>query len=155
VPPLLLAELGLRRSTPRAERAKIEARARELVREQLDAELQAIYRKRAKAGKKRFLGVRAIRDQSPFESAGDTFPGFKRNPRIACTNKALRIWLLTQLRAWRYEYRGAHLEWRFHGDHDAVFPYGAVDMPRYHSARIGEPPDPPPREVRRALRVAA
>ena len=57
---------------------------RALLSERTEAELEAIKVRRRAAGKKRFMGVRAIMAQDPRDAAGDVFPKRKRNPTIAC-----------------------------------------------------------------------
>ena len=84
----------------------------------------------------------------------NTFPGFKRNPRVACTTTPLRIWLLTKLREWRATYHSAFSRWRT-GKRRVVFPHGVVDLRRYHHARVGDPADPPPRELLDGFRAVA
>lgn len=69
----------------------------------LDAEVARIHAERAAAGKTEFMGVDAILAQDPRKGAGDTFPRFKLNPRVACKGRRQRIAVLRGLAAWRKE----------------------------------------------------
>ncbi len=108
---------------------------RSLVRERLDARLAVIYREREERGLTRFMGAGAVKSQHPFASAGDTFPNFERNNRIACPGNAeLRIRLIAELKAWREEYRQALEAWR-NGRRRALFPYGTYWLRVFHGVR--------------------
>ncbi|MBL4847733.1 MAG: hypothetical protein JKY65_19625, partial [Planctomycetes bacterium] len=58
--------------------------ARAILRQALDEYVSAIHEERARRGLS-VLGVARVLEQSPYEAAGDSWPGFGRNPRIACT----------------------------------------------------------------------
>jgi hypothetical protein len=107
------------------------------VRAALEHEIASIHEERRRAGKTCFMGVEAIRQLDPFESAGDTFPKFRLNPRIACGDKELRIQLLLGLKAWRHAYKAALEEWR-NGNRAVVFPEGTIQMKRLHRCKVGE-----------------
>ena len=101
----------------------------------LDAELARIHAERRAAGLVKVLGAKFVREQDPFESAGDTFPTFARNPRIACLDRERRPALLALLQAWRVAYRVAYGLWRA-GQRDVEFPHGTYGVRRFHGARV-------------------
>lgn len=107
----------------------------------LDERVAWIHAERRAAGLVRVMGVQAVRDQDPLESAGDTFPTFGRNPRIACLDSTRRPALLGQLQAWRVEYRVARGLWRA-GQRDVEFPPGTYGMRRFHGARVARVAEP-------------
>jgi len=110
------------------------------VRRALERELDAIYRQRRAEGKTAFLGIARIRALDPFASAGDTFPKFSLNPRIASGNQdGERQALLRGLMAWRAAYRAALEEWRA-GKRGVVFPLGTYRMSKFHRCKVGEVP---------------
>lgn len=82
-----------------------------------------------------FMGVEAVLAQDPRESAGDTWPNFGLNPRIACKDRDLRIEALLGLRAWRADMREKQRAWA-KGNRNVVFPRGAYGMRRFHAARV-------------------
>jgi putative transposase len=108
----------------------------------LDARVARIHRERQEQGLTRYMGVAAILAQDPRESAGDTFPTFGRNPRIACVDGARRCALLAGLQAWRMSHRTALLAWRA-GQRDVVFPHGTYGMHVFHAARVAAATGPP------------
>ena len=81
---------------------------RKRLRAALDARLAQIHAERQKAGLTRYLGVRKVLAQDPFEPKGDSFPAFGRNPRIAAhgSTKAERLALYDGLT----DFRAAHRE---------------------------------------------
>ena len=101
----------------------------------LDARVALIHEQRRAAGFARSMGVAAVLAQDPRKRAGDTFPTFARNPRIACLSREARIGLLAGLREWRGRYRSALEGWR-RGDRTVVFPRGSYALPRWHAARV-------------------
>jgi len=108
------------------------------VREALEQELQRIYQQRRAAGKSEFMGVGRIRALDPFASAGDTFPRFQLDPRIASGNQdGERQALLDELKAWRYAYKAALEEWR-NGNRAVTFPLGTYHMRKVHECTVGE-----------------
>ncbi|MCO5172511.1 MAG: hypothetical protein M9894_39945 [Planctomycetes bacterium] len=109
----------------------------------LDARVAQILAERRAQGLTRVLGPDAVRNQDPRESAGDTFPTFGRNPRIACRDQTRRIALLAELVNWRVSYRVARTAWRG-GERDVVFPHGAYGLPRLHGARVAPAATGPP-----------
>ncbi|MCW8137451.1 MAG: hypothetical protein KIT58_00930 [Planctomycetota bacterium] len=109
----------------------------------LDARVQQILAERRAQGLTHVLGAEAVRNQNPRESAGDTFPTFGRNPRIACRDETRRIALLAELVNWRVSYRVARVVWRG-GERDVVFPHGAYGLPRLHGARVAPAATGPP-----------
>jgi hypothetical protein len=108
----------------------------------LDARVALIHEQRRAAGFGRFLGVAAVLAQEPRARAGDTFPTFARNPRIACLAVEARVGLLTGLREWRAAYRVAFEAWT-RGDRTVVFPCGSYALPRWHAARVRPATGPP------------
>jgi hypothetical protein len=112
-------------------------------RQLLDARVAQILAERRAQGLTRVLGAEAVRNQDPRESAGDTFPTFGRNPRIACRDQARRIALLAELVNWRLSYRVARAAWR-NGEREVVFPHGAYGLPRLHGARVAPSTTGPP-----------
>ena len=114
---------------------------RAMLGERVETELQAIYARRKAEGKLRFMGVRAVMAQNARDSAGDVFPKFERNPTIACGagNGELRTRLLSQLKAWRREYREAWERWR-HGEDELEFPAGTYQMRVFYFVNTGTSP---------------
>ncbi|MCO5171313.1 MAG: hypothetical protein M9894_33850 [Planctomycetes bacterium] len=108
----------------------------------LDARVEQIRAERRAQGLTRVLGVQAVLAEDPRDSAGDTFPTFGRNPRIACRDEARRIALLAELVSWRSTYRAVFLAWRG-GEREVVFPLGAYGHPRHHGARVVAATGPP------------
>ncbi len=94
-----------------------------------------IHRERELLGQTRFLGIKAVLLQDPRESAGDTFPTFARNPRIASSGVGPRLEALRGLQAWRREVREKREAW-VDGDRDVVFPAGVYGLWRFHGARV-------------------
>ena len=115
----------------------------------LDAEVERIRDERLRAGKTRTLGVEAVVTQDPLVSAGDTFPSFARNPRVACKDRDLRVLVLLGLATFRSEYRLKREAWS--RSKRVVFPPGTYGMARLHGARVEKPSGPP----RLTLGVAA
>ena len=108
----------------------------------LDERVRQIQAERQAQGLTHVLGVAAVLAQDPRESAGDTWPTFGRNPRIACRDESRRIALLADLLAWRLSYRVARLVWRG-GEREVVFPLGSYGLPRLHGARVAQATGPP------------
>lgn len=113
------------------------AQVRAHFRKLLDERVAMIKAERKAQGLPRVMGVKAIRAQNPFDSAGSTIPTFGRNPRIACLDAVKRPALLDQLTAWRIAHRVAYSQWRAN-QRDVEFPYGTYGMRRYHGARIAK-----------------
>ncbi len=112
----------------------------QLVDGRLEERLEEIYEQRRAEGKTAFMGAAAVRNQNPFASAGDTFPSFERNPRIACNDQERRVMLLAELSAWRAQYRLAREAWQ-NGQRSVEFPWGTSALRLYHGVRIARPPD--------------
>ena len=108
----------------------------------LDARVDLIKERRRAAGYERFMGVEAVLAQDPRERAGDTFPTFARNPRLACLSREARIGHLAGLKDWRGLYRIAREGWK-QGDRTVVFPRGSYAMQRWHAARVVGSTGPP------------
>ena len=108
----------------------------------LDARLEQIHTERRAQGLTRFMGVAAILEQDPFESSGDTFPTFGRDPRLACVDRDRRPGLLAELQAWRMAYRVALVTWRS-GERAVLFPHGSYALPRLHRACVARATGPP------------
>jgi hypothetical protein len=62
----------------------------------LDAELARIHAERRRRGLTTFIGVERLVREDPREPAGDSFPTFARNPRIACRDRETRLGLLRE-----------------------------------------------------------
>jgi hypothetical protein len=108
--------------------------ARAYFRKELDARVKEIHEIFAAQGRT-FMGIEAVLAQDPRESAGDTWPSFGLNPRIACKDRDRRIDAIQGLRAWRAEMREKRRAWKS-GKRDVVFPRGAYAMRRFHGARV-------------------
>jgi putative transposase len=106
----------------------------------LDARVADIMKERRAQGLVKVRGAKAARAQDPFASAGDAFPTFGRNPRIACVDNERRPALLAQLVAWRIAYRVAYGLWRAN-QRDIKFPHGTYGMRRFHGAPVEESTD--------------
>jgi hypothetical protein len=106
----------------------------------LDQRVAQILAERRAQGLTTVKGAPAVLAQDPLESAGDTFPTFGRNPRIACFDRDRRLALLAQLQAWRLAHRVAYELWRS-GQRGVEFPSGTYGMRRFHGARV-KPPEP-------------
>lgn len=120
----------------------------------LDERVAAHNREFAAAGRA-YMGLERMLAQDPLESAGDTWPTFATNPRIACKDTDTRIDAILGLRAWRAEMRDKRLAWKS-GKRDVVFPRGAYGVWRFHGALVAgghatsQPPsacDPPGRDA--------
>lgn len=101
----------------------------------LDRRVEQILEERRAQGLTTVKGPPAVLAQNPLESAGDTFPTFGRNPRVACRDRDRRLALLAELQAWRLAHRVAYERWRA-GRRDVEFPSGTYAMRRFHGARI-------------------
>ncbi len=112
-------------------------------RELLDARVGRIHAERREEGLTEFMGVERAMAQDPMASVGDTFPSFKRNPRIACRDRGMRIALLQALVEWRASYREALARWR-EGKRSVRFPWGAYLLPTFHGAQTTDPSRAPP-----------
>ena len=108
----------------------------------LDERVALILQRRQEAGFERTMGADAVRAQDPFARAGDTFPTFARNPRIACLEPSRRVDLLLELQAWRQQYRAAFELWT-KGDRTVEFPRGCYGIPRWHAAKLRAATGPP------------
>ena len=118
----------------------------------LDAEVALIRAARAAAGKG-YMGVDRLLAQDPGESAGQTWPTFGLNPRIACSDKETRLSLLVGLRAWRDDMGKKRRDWA-KGERDVVFPRGCYGLWQLHGALVQgghrpakAAPDPPGRHA--------
>lgn len=121
-PPPGYSHLGLEGTRARFERLTTEA-------------VTLIHRERELLGQTQFLGIQAVLLQDPRESAGDTFPTFARNPRIACSGVGPRLEVLRGLQAWRRDVGEKRLAW-VGGDREVVFPAGVYGLWRFHGARV-------------------
>ncbi|MBL4847936.1 MAG: hypothetical protein JKY65_20670 [Planctomycetes bacterium] len=119
--------------------------ARVILRQALDDYVAAIHEQRAREGLG-FLGVARVMEQSPYEAAGDSWPSFGRNPRIACTGmpKADRLKLYDELIQWRLDHRKGVEQLREGSPWRARFPRGAhrrtKELRRILAARRQPPP---------------
>ena len=118
--------------------AEVRAHFRKL----LDKEVAAIHREREEAGLTRFMGAQAVLAQNPYESAGETFPSFARNPTISGRGSEGHTALLRDLQEWRGAYREALERWQL-GERHVVFPPGSYWLPRHHGANVAPARDPP------------
>jgi len=100
-------------------------------------EREQMFRNRARKEGKRFLGRRAVLDQSRHASPHTREPRFKPSPRVACINKWRRIEKLQADKQWRADYKRALERWRA-GDRTVVFPPGTYQMRVLHGVRCAE-----------------
>jgi hypothetical protein len=84
------------------------------------------------------LGVRTIKDQSPYETPATSEERFGIKPRVACRSKWARIAALQRNKHFEAAYREA-FERRRHGDVDVVFPFGTYKLQVLGLVRV-EPP---------------
>ena len=105
-----------------------------------------VHREFAATGRS-FMGLDRLLAQDPGESAGDTWPTFAINPRVACKDLDARCDALTGLAAWRAEMREKRQAWKA-GRRDVVFPRGAYGMWKLHGALVAGGHDPPRRPRR-------
>ena len=119
--------------------------ARAILRQALDEYVAAIHEKRAQEGLS-VLGVARVMAQNPYEAAGDSWPTFGRNPRIAATGmpKADRLALYDELCQWRADHRKGVEELLKGSPWRARFPKGtyrrAKELRRILAARAQPPP---------------
>ncbi|MCG8424290.1 MAG: hypothetical protein MJE77_40880, partial [Proteobacteria bacterium] len=85
------------------------------------------FRQQARREGKRFLGRRAVLEQSRYARPKTEESRFKLSPRVACKNKWLRIERLGRNRVWGTSYAQALIGWRS-GDREVVFPHGTYKM---------------------------
>jgi hypothetical protein len=86
-----------------------------------------------------FMGVRAVRAQSPFDRPKTREPRRNLNPRIACRDKWKRIEAIGRRKAFLNRYRQAFAAWR-EGNTETVFPAGTYWMRHRAGARCAEGP---------------
>lgn len=105
----------------------------------VEQELERIYAQRQADNKPPFAGAEAIRQLSPFASAGDTFPNFSLDPHIApgSNEGGQRQQRLNELTAWRQAHQASLELWR-NGQRDVVFPTGTCKMAKLHKCMVGE-----------------
>jgi putative transposase len=84
------------------------------------------------------LGVRTIKDQSPYETPATSEERFGIKPRVACKSRWARIAALQRNKHFEAAYREA-FERRRHGDVDVVFPFGTYKLQVLGLVRV-EPP---------------
>jgi putative transposase len=102
-------------------------------------ELEEKLRQEARKAGRRFLGVKAIRQQK-WSECPDSFAkrrGLK--PRVATRNKWKRIEALLRNLEFVAQYREARKKW-LEGDRDVVFPFGTYLMRVVHRVRCAGPP---------------
>ena len=108
----------------------------------LEAELARIHAARRALGRTRFFGVEAVLRQDPLEAAGETWPSFKTNPRVACRGDTeRRVAVLAGLQEWRATYRVAY-EALARGVR-AWFPAGTHGLARLPWVRVRDATGPP------------
>jgi hypothetical protein len=103
-------------------------------RRRLTALEEEVHREFAKTGR-RFMGLKRILAQRPDKTAGDNWPTFAINPRVACKDPKHRADVLKGLRAWRTEMQQKRSDWAT-GKRQVVFPRGAYGMWRFHGALV-------------------
>jgi hypothetical protein len=108
----------------------------------LDEAVAEIHAERERLGLTHFMGAEAVLAQNPHDSAGDTFPTFARNPRIAGRGGEGHRALLRDLQRWRVAYREALEHWQG-GNRSVEFPHGAYWLPCFHGANVAPARDPP------------
>ena len=113
---------------------------RQMIKDDLAEREDKIRAEMANKGR-RFLGVRAIRAQSPFGSPKTREPRGRINPRIACRDKWKRIERIRQRQAFLSQYRHALALWR-EGNTDVVFPAGTYWMRHHANVRCADDPCP-------------
>ena len=119
-------------------------------REAAAAQLQRRREAKEKTARKRveelgvsFLGKKAIRDQSPYDSPNSHEPRFQLSPNLACRDVWKRIELLQEKSDWLEEY--AECRWRFkQGERNVEFPYGTWGPRVLYGARVKPPSSPEP-----------
>ncbi|MCA8921870.1 MAG: hypothetical protein KDD82_08675 [Planctomycetes bacterium] len=136
----LPAELPLEIKVPFLIEPKDREAFKRRVRIAVDLEVEEIHARRRAEGQTSFLGAAKIRALTWSDSAGDSFPSFGRNPRVASGNQdGERQSLLRGLKAWREAYRSALAEWRA-GNRDVEFPLGAYSMRTLHHCNVATEP---------------
>jgi REP element-mobilizing transposase RayT len=88
-------------------------------------------RARARREGRRFLGRRAVRDQSRHAFPASCDQRFAMRPTVAARSRGARVERLLENRAWREMYEAARDQYR-HGDAAAVFPYGTWKLRVYY-----------------------
>jgi hypothetical protein len=119
----------------------------QLARAALEERLDEIHAEREAKGLRAYMGPDRIRNQNPFDSAGDVFPDFALDPRIAPGHDVEQaLERVAELVGWRGAYRICYEAWR-QGRRRVLFPHGTYGLRVYHGARVEEPLSgvPPPR----------
>jgi putative transposase len=101
------------------------------------AEREREVRARIRREGRRFLGVRAVARQNPFDSPHTLEPRRGLSPRIASRNKWLRIETLTRCAEFVRDHAEALARW-LEGKRTVVFPLGTYLMRIRHGARCAE-----------------
>jgi REP element-mobilizing transposase RayT len=99
----------------------------------VNAELDRIKLRRREAGRKRFLGWKAVLRQAHHETPNTPAPGGKLNPTFATGRKAQRKVEREALQTWRQRYWECFEAWR-NGRRDVSFPLGTWAMVELHGA---------------------
>jgi hypothetical protein len=86
-----------------------------------------------------FLGARAVREQSPFDSPRTREPRRKMSPHVASPNKWARIEALQRLRDFIADYREAWQAYREGRSPPARFPAGTYWIKVYVGVRCAAP----------------
>lgn len=86
-------------------------------------------------GNKKALGRRRILKMNPFSKPKNGTKEHGLNPKIACSDKLLRIKYLALLKNWRIEYRKAWQEYK-RGNKNVKFPYGTFKLALEHKVRV-------------------
>ena len=100
--------------------------------------VQAIHAERKAKGLTHWLGADHVRNLSPFDRAGDTFPTFKRKSVLAHSDPREKARLEAEYGHWRDAYQFALEQWT-RGQRDVRFPLGTYQIVRQHHALVVDP----------------
>ena len=106
-------------------------------RRRLDAKVAEVQRTFAEAGRG-FMGPQLVRDQNPYEAAGDTFPDRDDTPTVACKDRRLHQAVLRWISEFRLAYRMAWVLWAS-GLRETLFPFGTYWMRVKYGVRCRDP----------------
>ena len=100
-------------------------------------EREAAERAKVLQSGRRFLGVRGVKNQNPFDSPRTDEPRRQLSPRVATRNRWLREEVLGRCREFARAYREALSAWRAE-IRSVVFPFGTYLMRVQHQVRCAE-----------------
>ena len=123
---------------------ELEGRLKELKKlhdglELLGSDAREHKRREVQAKGNRFMGRRAVRDQSRYDYPSSREPRFGIKPHVAAKSKWARIERLQRNRAWLEAYEDALGLYRA-GVRNVVFPHGTYKMRIVHAVRCRPPP---------------